>query len=79
MQWRGGVKEIGSRESDIRMLYETGDWQIASEIINRYKIKYIYIGQLEKYKYQVDISKFANRAIEVFSNDSVSIYQFSPN
>jgi len=79
MQWRGGVKEIGSRESDIRMLYETGDWQIASEIINRYKIQYIYVGQLEKNKYQVDISKFANRAIKVFSNDSVSIYQCFPN
>ena len=29
MQWRGGVREIGNRESDIRMLYETNDWLVA--------------------------------------------------
>lgn len=75
MQWRGGVKEIGSREGDIRLLYETAEWEAASEILTKYQIRYIYIGDLEKSTYQVNETKFIDRLNKVFSNSTSSIYE----
>ena len=75
MQWRGGVTEMGSRESDIQSLYETHDWMIATEIIDKYMIRYIYVGNLERSKYQIDEVKFQNNMIKIFSNSSISIYE----
>ena len=79
MQWRGGVTEIGSRERDIQLLYETTDWMIANEIIDNYKIKYIYIGNLERLKYKIDEVKFQNNLAKIFSNNSITIYQSNLN
>lgn len=75
MQWRGGVNEIGSREYDIRLLFETNDWQAASQLIQRYQIRYIYLGDLEKSHYNVNEKKFLDNMIQVFKNNSVSIFQ----
>jgi len=57
-QWRGGYEEIGSREPDIRTLYETPDWAAALEIIKRYQIRYIFVGSLEMSTYAVNLDKF---------------------
>ena len=75
MQWRGGTNEIGSREYDIRLLFETDDWQAASQLIQRYQIRYIYVGDLEKSHYNVNEKKFLENMIQVYKNDSVSIFQ----
>lgn len=57
-QWRGGYTEVGSREADIRRLYESGDWGTALEIIQQYDIQYIYLGSLERNTYGVSLEKF---------------------
>ena len=57
-QWRGGYAEVGTRESDIRRLYETADWETALEIIRLYDIQYIYIGSLERSTYGLSMEKF---------------------
>ena len=75
MQWRGGVAEIGDREREVELLYETTDWMLAKGIIDKYAIKYIYIGNLERLKYQIDEVKFQNNLTKIFSNSSVLIYQ----
>jgi len=79
MQWRGGVTEMGSRESDIQLLFETHDWISANEIINKYTIRYIYIGNLERSKYQIDEVKFQSNLTKIFSNSSITIYQSNLN
>ncbi len=38
-QWRGGADEIGNRESDIKELYSTANWDKAQLILERYEIK----------------------------------------
>jgi YYY domain-containing protein len=75
MQWRGGLTEIGNRESDIQLLFETHEWMSANEIINKYAIKYVFIGGLERSKYEIDEVKFQNNLIKVFSNNSIAIYR----
>ena len=74
-QWRGGAEEIGTREEDIRRLYETTNWAEAEFIINQYQIRYILIGSLERNVYRVNEVKFENRVKTVFREGSVLIYE----
>jgi YYY domain-containing protein len=74
-QWRGGAEEMGSRESDIERLYQTRNWEETLELIEKYDVRYIFIGSLEQSKYRVHEVKFENRLKKVFSRDGVIIYE----
>ena len=74
-QWRGGYEEIGSRQSDLRVLYSTSDWSQAESMINLYNIRYIVVGELEQQTYQVDETKFDENMIKVFDTSTVDIYE----
>lgn len=74
-QWRGGYDEVGSREPDIRNLYETSSWQTALEIIQRYEIRYIYIGSLEMSSYAVNPVKFEQNLGTVFEQGGIRIFE----
>jgi uncharacterized membrane protein len=73
-QWRGGYEEVGSREPDIRTLYETPDWTIALEIIRRYDIRYIYIGSLERSTYSLNIEKFEQNLSPGFEQGNIIVF-----
>lgn len=77
-QWRGGGKEMGSREADIARLYITREWEEVEAIIKRYGIRYIYIGPSENGTYRVDESKFRANLVRIYSNSSVVIYEVPP-
>ena len=77
LQWRGGGTEMGSRESDIKILYETDDWETAKQILSNYDIRYVFIGNMERGLYQVRESKFANHMKEEFSNQDTVIYSWT--
>jgi YYY domain-containing protein len=74
-QWRGGYEEVGSREGDIRLIYETDDWVQAANLIDLYNVRYIYIGGLESNLYKVDTSKFESMLPLVYQNDGVRIFE----
>lgn len=74
-QWRGGWEEIGSRQMDIERLYVTSNWAEAQEILDRYEIRYVYIGPLELSAYQVNQQKFATHLSPVFQQGTVTIYE----
>jgi YYY domain-containing protein len=56
-QWRDNSLQ-GSRQNDIQTLYTTSDWSTAQEIIQKYNIRYVYIGNLERSTYPVNEEKF---------------------
>ena len=74
-QWRGGYEEIGSRQSDLRVLYSTAEWSQAQSVIDLYNIKYIVVGELERQTYQVDETKFEVNMKKVFDSTTVDIYE----
>ena len=74
-QWRGGAEEMGSRQEDIRRLYETSNWEEAKAIIEQYNIRYILVGSLERNVYRVNEMKFDNRMKIAFREDTVVIYE----
>jgi len=72
----GGVEEIGSRESDIKEMYSTNDWITAKDILEKYNLRYIYIGDVERNTYQISEEKFKLNLPVIFKNSSVVIYEY---
>lgn len=79
LQWRGGSKEMGSREEDIKKLYETSDWEITENILKEYSIRYIIISNKEYEIYQVKNEKFKEHLPIIFENQDVEIFEFILN
>jgi hypothetical protein len=78
-QWRGGATEMGSRAADINTLYETSSADETLSIIQKYKIRYIYLGNLELIQYEVAREKFDTLFDLIYSNGSATIYEVPPH
>lgn len=83
-QWRGSGEAIGSRSGDIELLYCTRNWEEAQFIIDRYDIRYVFVGNLERYTYTRDHNtcpgglyeaKFSAHLLTAFQSGDVIIYQ----
>lgn len=83
VQWRGGSEEMGSRQVDITRLYCSEDISEAQLIIEKYEIRYVVVGSLERGAYQPDggncpvglvEAKFERFLPVVFRLDEVTIY-----
>ncbi len=73
-QWRGDWSAHGSREADIETLYEAPNWDIARAIIDRYQIRYIVVGQLERTTYKVSETKFQQHLVVLLQAGNTVIY-----
>jgi len=73
-QWRDAALQ-GSRKDDIQTLYTTPDWVTAQEIITRYNIRYIVVGNLERTTYQVNEEKFTRFLKPIFQQGNLTIYE----
>ena len=79
-QWRaGGDKEfwknIDERVRDAKQIYESPDFESVRELIDKYKIEYIFVGTLERRDYdQAGLAKFADACTEVFRSGDTRIY-----
>jgi YYY domain-containing protein len=74
-QWRGSYEPQGSRMDDITKLYTTNRWDEAQSIIEKYNIRYIYIGGLERASMPVNEEKFKSHLKSIFKEGSVEIYE----
>jgi len=74
-QWRGGHAPQGTRNDDIITLYATSDWETARSIIEKYDIRYIYLGSLERTSMRVQEDKFRSHLQVVFQQGNVVIYE----
>jgi len=74
-QWRGGYAEVGSREADIEQLYRTTNWDAARVILERYGIRYVYYGDLERMTYETaGLAKFQEYLREIYHSEGVSVF-----
>ena len=76
-QWRGGGTEMGSRQSDIETLYRTTGWEEAKTILEKYAIRYIIVGNIERSTYRVDERKFESNLTKAFTQNQFTIYEYS--
>jgi uncharacterized membrane protein len=73
-QWRGGYEEQGSRQGDIETLYATADWQTARDILARYNIRYVFVGNLER-GLPLQEEKFMSHMRLAFQQGNVAVYE----
>jgi uncharacterized membrane protein len=73
--WRGSFDEPGKRATDVQKIYESENLEETKQLINKYKIDYIYVGGLEREKYQVDEKKFAEFGEIVFQSGTSKLYR----
>jgi YYY domain-containing protein len=76
-QWRGGYEEVGSRESDVEQIYLSGNWEEVRALLDRYDVRYVYVGPLERRLYAVNEGKFRRNLEVVFEQGAVVIYAYA--
>lgn len=74
-QWRGTYDPQGTRQDDVRRLYETPSWDDAQSILQQYGIRYVFVGTLERSTYHLSESKFKQHLSPVFQQGQVVIYE----
>ncbi len=75
LQWRGTSNPQGTRQDDMILLYSTPNWETAHTILQKYGIRYVYVGGLERSTYTVQEDKFQQNLVKVFQQGNVTIYQ----
>ena len=71
---------IQERARDIREIYETTDVERALALVNKYRVSYAVVGDLERITYGVEgLRKFDELGEKVFENTGTSIYAIGRN
>ncbi len=74
--WGRNREEIRTRLEDVNSIYSTSSKKKALELMNKYKVSYVYIGQLERQMYDVRTDKFEDKTyFELVYQGSVQIYK----
>jgi YYY domain-containing protein len=74
--WGRGHEEIRTRLEDVNSIYSTSSKKKALELMNKYNVSYVYIGQLERQMYDIRTDKFEDETyFELVYQGSVRIYK----
>ncbi|MFP4466613.1 MAG: DUF2298 domain-containing protein [Candidatus Goldiibacteriota bacterium] len=75
LQWRGSGDEAGRRQAVVNKIYETLDENEAMELIEKYNIEYVYVGPLEREKYNNSpgLNKFSDFMSIVYTTQNGSV------
>ena len=74
-QWRGGAEEMGSREADIGLLYRSKTWDQINQVLEKYQIRYVFVGSLEQGQYRPSIPLYEQHLKIAFQNESATVYE----
>jgi uncharacterized membrane protein len=73
--WRGSYDEPGKRSEEVKTIYETSNQQTALDLIRKYHVEYVTIGDQERLKYKISEGKFAKLGKIVFTSGKNKIYK----
>ena len=59
--WGRDPEEVRTRIADVNYIYSTDNKKKALELMDKYNVSYVYIGQLERQLYGVRIDKFEDK------------------
>ena len=77
-QWRGSREPLGTRPEDVDLAYSTTDVQAALAVLERYQVEFVYVGPLERQRYEAAaLEKFGQFMDVAFESEDVTIYQRS--
>jgi YYY domain-containing protein len=73
--WRGSYDVVAPRKEEVRQLYETEDGALIKHLLDKYNIRYVIIGELERRKFpQLNEQRFDQFGTVVFRSGSTVIY-----
>ena len=77
-QWRGdSTDQVGIRDGQVREIYDTRDWDRASQLLNSLGVTYIYVGSLERQDHDPKgLEKFVNNLEIAYQNEGVTIFKW---
>ncbi len=76
--WRGTYDIPAPRINEIKTIYETQDLQVAKNLLQKYKVEYVFIGSLEQQKYPtLSEQKFQKMGTLVYQNQNTKLYKVS--
>ncbi len=81
-QQRGGAG-VATRLRDVQRIYSTTVWDVALELMDKYGVEYVYVGEIERHYYpDPGLDKFTEMVgthLELaYSNPTVEIYRVLP-
>ncbi len=75
-QWRGTYDEPARRKPDVDILYNSVDPAQTLTLLDKYDITYVYVGPLERERYNLSgLAKFERLLDVVYQQGGVAIYQ----
>jgi YYY domain-containing protein len=75
-QWRGSYTIQEARDPDIKTIYNTLDLEVAQSLLDSYDISYVYVGPVERGKYDARaLDKFQRFMDVVYDEGGVTIYK----
>jgi len=76
--WRGSYDEPGKRNGEVQQIYETTDPATAENLLKKYLVRYVVVGEMERKKYpNLSEEKFNTLGKVVFSQETHKIYQLN--
>lgn len=76
--WRGSYDEAGKRSSEVTQVYESPDLKLTANILSKYKVAYLVLGDLERKKYlNLKEDKFASLGKVVFETGQTKLYKLN--
>lgn len=73
--WRGTYDVASPRIADIQTMYESPDINTTKDLLKKYNVSYIFIGDLERKKYHLNEDKFTELGNIIYRNNTTLIYQ----
>jgi uncharacterized membrane protein len=82
IMWRGNWDKVSGRDRDVDTIYNNPDSDEAFSLLRKYNVEYIYVGKLEKERYDAEgLLKFASHPEKyklIYENQGAAIYQVIP-
>lgn len=77
--WRGSYDVASPRIGDVKDIYETKDLNVAQDLIRKYNVSLVFVGELERQKYiSINEEKFQKLGKIIYNNNETRIYQINP-
>jgi uncharacterized membrane protein len=75
LQWNHSP---GTRYQDVRLIYSTLDAIEARRLLERYSVRYVVVGPLERQDYPGDaLAKFATLGLVVYDDQGTTVYELA--
>ena len=76
LQWRGPLAELGARQGDLGLLYRDADVGAIQSILNRYAVRFVVVGEVERRSYGDQVTtRFEGVLPVAFRAGTVTIYK----